>query len=188
MRHRAGLASMAVVGAVAALIVAWSGTDTPDRVAGPTCSTASKTANLNFTLPDLGGADVPLASFRGKVVYLNFWATWCGPCRLETPVLVDLHRQYQPRGFEVVGIVVDDDFPRAKPFADEFRMPYTILDGTSDRQLEREYSPVPLPKSFLLARDGSICSEHIGVPRPRGNESVVDSIRRVLEAEIKALL
>jgi thiol-disulfide isomerase/thioredoxin len=177
---------LAVTAAVA--LVACGRSAPSNAGAGPTCSTAGTPANLGFTLRDLNGTDVALASFKGKVVFLNFWATWCGPCKAEIPVLVDLHRQYQPQGFEVVGIVVDDDFALARPFTSQHKMIYPVLDGTERRDLEAVYKPVPLPKSFLIARDGSICAEHIGIPRPRDNESLADGIRRVLEAEIKPLL
>jgi len=187
MRHRT--ARWSVVPAVLAVaLVACGRPSAPGIASGPTCSTTAKPANLRFTLQDLNGAAIQLTSFKGKVVFLNFWATWCGPCKAEIPVLVDLHRQYQPQGFEVVGIVVDDDFSRAKPFADKYRMNYTVLDGTERPDIEKAYQPVPLPKSFLIARDGSICTEHIGIPRPRENESLTEGIRRVLEAEIRPLL
>ena len=187
MGRQSQLARNLLIATLGALLVA-CGTPSPNTAAGPTCSTTGKPANLNFTLRDLNGVNVALTAFKGKVIFLNFWATWCGPCKAEIPVLVDLHRQYQPQGFEVVGIVVDDDFSRARPFASQHRMTYTVLDGTERRDLEAVYQPAPLPKSFLIARDGSICAEHIGIPQPRDNESLTDGIRRVLEGEIKPLL
>jgi thiol-disulfide isomerase/thioredoxin len=174
--------------ALAVLLAACGRPSGPQVANGPGCSPTGKRANLAFTLRDLNGASVRLASFTGKVVFLNFWATWCGPCKAEIPVLVDLHRQYQPQGFEVVGVAVSDDFAYVKPFVDTFKINYTVLDGTARGDLETVFQFPPLPKSFLLARDGSICAEHVGIPRPRENESLTDGIRRVLEAEVRSLL
>jgi thiol-disulfide isomerase/thioredoxin len=161
-----------------------------NRAAEPlACPANAEPANFNFTLKDVNGTDVQLERFKGKVVFLNFWATWCVPCQAEIPILVDLYEQYQPQGFEVIGAVVLDEFSRVKPYADQAKMTYTIVDATKRTDFEEAFGPLPgLPTSFMIARDGSICTTHIGLPRPDKGERLQDRIRRTFEAEIKALL
>src|SRR6187549_1554121 len=84
---------------------------------------AGKPAPLNFTLKDMNGIDVKLASFKGKVIVLNFWATWCGPCRVEIPYLIELQRQYG-EDLVVLGVSVDDPAEKLKPYAVEMKINY----------------------------------------------------------------
>ena len=144
---------------------------------------------MSFTLKGLNGDNIRLADYKGKIVFLNFWATWCVPCKAEIPVLIELQDRYKADGLEVVGVVTLDDFANAAPFAAEHKMNYTIVDGTTRQDVEEAYGPLPgLPSSFVIARNGSVCYEHVGVPRPEPNEKLHDAIRRVFEAEIKSLL
>ncbi len=171
----------------AALVMA-CGRPAPDVSQGPTCAANAGQARLDFTLKDLDGRDVPLSDFKGRVLFLNFWATWCGPCRVEIPALVDLQRRYGPAGLAVVGVVVHDDFALAGPYAASAGINYPVLDGTDRDDLDRAYRPPVLPSSFLIARDGSLCSMHRGIPRPGPGERIEDGIRRTLEAVITPLL
>ena len=160
-----------------------------DAATGAACAVNPKKANLSFTLDDLDGRGVRLADYQGKVIFLNFWATWCVPCQAEIPVLIELQDKYRSAGLEVVGVVALDDFAKAGPYAKEAGMNYAILDGTARQDVADAYGPPPgLPSSFVIARDGSVCFEHVGVPRPRPDEKLPDAIRRTFEAEIKALL
>jgi thiol-disulfide isomerase/thioredoxin len=152
------------------------------------CQPAAPAANLDFTLKDTDGADVQLASYKGKVLFLNFWATWCVPCKVEIPVLVELQERYGKDGFAILGIVVLDDFKNAKPYAEKAKINYPVLDGTNRKDLEEAFNPPVLPSSFVIRRDGTICSEHHGIQPPKDGESLTDAIRRKLEPEIKALL
>jgi len=86
-------------------------------------------APLHFTLKDRNGVDVNLESFKGKVILINFWATWCGPCRVEIPDLMELQDQYR-NDLVVLGIDVLDEFARVQAFADELKVNYPLLDGT----------------------------------------------------------
>jgi thiol-disulfide isomerase/thioredoxin len=158
-------------------------------VAGAGCPVPARRANLDLTLQNPDGANVRLADFRNKVLFVNFWATWCVPCRAEIPVLIELQDRYRSDGLEVLGLVVIDDFANAKPYADKTGINYTVLDATSRKDAEAAFGEVPgLPTSFVLTRDGTVCFEHVGVPKPRPGEALSDAIRRVFEAEIKALL
>src|SRR5262245_37225793 len=102
---------------------------TLEQEAGASCMADAKPAKLDFTMKDLDGKDVSLSSFKGKVILLNFWATWCGPCKAEIPGFVDLQKQYGKDGFVVIGYSVDDEAPKARAFADEYQMNYPILLG-----------------------------------------------------------
>jgi peroxiredoxin len=117
----------------------------------------------NFTLKDASGASVELSSYRGKVVLLNFWATWCGPCELEIPWFVEFEQQYRSKGFEVVGVSMDDDgWPAVKPFIAAKKINYRILLG--DDSVTQLYGGVDaLPTSFMIDRNGRIAAVHVGL-------------------------
>jgi peroxiredoxin len=129
---------------------------------GPACA-AKGAANLNFTLKDANGADVKLTDYKGKVVLLNFWATWCGPCKLEIPEFVEAYARYRDQGFVILGVLSEDDPSpeELKTFMTEFNMNYPIF---------REHPPLAqangelwaLPTSFMIDRQGAICSKHMG--------------------------
>ena len=162
----------------------------PGTPAASACPADAKKANLDFTLKDVDGRAVRLADYRGKVLLLDFWATWCGPCKIEIPGFVGLYDQYKSRGFEVVGVVVLDQFAKAGPFGKAFKMNYPIVDGNDRQDLEDAFGPIfALPTSLLIARDGRICSKHVGLPsRPPSDRPVDEAVRDFFETEIKALL
>jgi thiol-disulfide isomerase/thioredoxin len=142
------------------------------------CMADAKPANLNFTMKDLDGKDVSLASFKGKVMLLNFWATWCGPCKAEIPGFVELQAQYGKDGLVVVGYSVDDDAPKARAFANEYKMNYPVLLGLGREDVQEAYGPIwGIPASFIISRDGRVCQKHLGI-----------APKAVFEKEIKALL
>jgi thiol-disulfide isomerase/thioredoxin len=141
------------------------------------CMANAKPANMDFVLPDLDGNQVPLSSFKGKVVLLNFWATWCGPCKAEVPIFVELQAQYRD-DLVVVGFSVDDPADKARAFADEFKINYPVLLGLGHDEVQEAYGPIwGIPTSFLISRDGMVCKKHMGI-----------APKAVFEREIKALL
>jgi thiol-disulfide isomerase/thioredoxin len=163
----------------------------PKTAAGAACAADAKPANLDFTLKDVDGKDVRLADYKGKVVLLDFWATWCVPCKIEIPIFIDLYNRYKGQGFEVVSIVLLDRFPNAKPYAAKMQMNYPVLDGDPQQdKIDDAYGPLfGLPMSFLIGRDGRLCQKHIGLPGMQGTkEPDAKTVAQIFETEVKALL
>jgi peroxiredoxin len=146
----------------------------PDAATCP----VSTAANLDFTIKDMNGADVRLADYRGKVILLNYWATWCGPCKVEIPDLVALQDEYRDEGFVVLGVSQDDDPETLREFAKAYKMNYPVLVGKDRPDVVDAQGPVwGLPTTFVIGRDGTICRKHLG---PATKED--------FEREIKPLL
>ena len=108
-------------------------------MAPATCPANAKKANLDFTVTDMNGASVKLSSFKGKVILLDFWATWCPPCKAEIPGFVELQEAYRDKGLQVVGVSVDDTPDKLKPFASEYKMNYPVLVGLERDDLQDAY-------------------------------------------------
>ncbi len=128
-----------------------------------------------FTLADLNGKSVSLSDFHGKVVVLDFWATWCPPCRREIPDFIDLQKEYGPRGVQIVGIALDEP-EKVQAFARQNGMNYPVLLGSDD--VSMKYGGIEgIPTTFIIDKSGKIVNRFEGF-RPR----------EVFEAEIKQLL
>ncbi|MDH3272000.1 MAG: TlpA family protein disulfide reductase [Gemmatimonadota bacterium] len=112
---------------------------------------------IEYPAVTLAGDTVTLASLRGEVVLLNLWATWCVPCRTETPYLQDLYEEYGPRGFQIVGISLDtgDASNQVEAFVEEYGVTYTILHDPQMRGMEL-YQVPGLPATFMIDREGVI--------------------------------
>lgn len=144
---------------------------------GGACMANAKPANLDFKIKDLDGKQVELSSFKGKVILLNFWATWCGPCKAEIPGFVELQAKYRDQ-LTVVGYSVDDDAPKARAFAQEYKMNYPILLGEGREDVQDAFGPIwGIPASFLISKDGRVCKKHLGI-----------APKSVFEKEITALI
>ncbi len=134
-----------------------------------------------FSLRTVEGKKLSLSDYRGKAVLINFWATWCAPCKIEMPWLVALHSQYAPQGFEILGVSEDDaDTPRAKlaKFGQEQGLNYPLLVG--DDAVSRKYGGVEfLPTSYFVGRDGKIVAETAGLV---SKDEVEASIKKALAA------
>ena len=136
-----------------------------------------RTPAPDFTLEDASGVPVRLSQFRGKVVLLNFWATWCVPCRTETPWFVEFHETYKGRGLAVLGVSLDDDGWKAvKPYIDKMKVDYPVMVGSRD--VAARYGGLSsLPVTLIIDKAGRIAVTHVGLC-PKGE----------YEAAINALL
>jgi len=163
------LGSSVLLGAVLAAVLAGCGRSAPPQ--------AKVTSAPDFTLKDVDGKDFRLADTKGMVRLVDFWATWCAPCREEIPMFKDLHAAYGAKGFVLVGIAMDDEgLPIVKPFVDQYKLPYVTLIG-NEAVAESFGGLVGFPSAFLLDRDGRIVDTWVGaVPRA------------VLEKRIQSLL
>ena len=132
----------------------------------------------DFSLVALDGKTMRLSDFRGKAVLLNFWATWCGPCKIEMPWLVDLQKQYGAQGLQIVGVAMDDASKEdIAKFASDMGVNYPILIGKE--AVGNDYGGVPaLPETFVIARDGKIVDKIIGI---RGKAEFEDVIKKALD-------
>jgi thiol-disulfide isomerase/thioredoxin len=134
----------------------------------------------NFTLETLDGKNMSLSDLKGKAVLVNFWATWCGPCKIETPWLVELQNQYGAQGLQVVGVAMDDSGKdEIAKFAKDMGMNYPVLIGKE--AVGDAYGGVPaLPESFFVGRDGKIVDKIVGL---RDRSDIEDSIKKALSTQ-----
>jgi peroxiredoxin len=130
-----------------------------------------------FTLQSLDGKTVHLSDFRGKGVLLNFWATWCQPCKIEMPWFAELQNRYGPQGLQIVGVAMDDASPEdIGKFAKELGVNYPILVGKEE--VGDAYGGVQfLPETFFLARDGKIVDKVFGL---KSKSEFEDTIKKIL--------
>jgi len=134
-----------------------------------------------FELPRVGGgAPVSLASLRGKVVLLNFWATWCKPCEDELPAMERLNRALAGSDFELVGVSVDADAAPVEQFRDRLGLGFTLLLD-ADQRVARTYETFRYPETLLIGRDGVILERYVG-SKEWDSPSYVENIRRVIAA------
>jgi thiol-disulfide isomerase/thioredoxin len=152
------------------------------RRSGPVFASHLTTSSLapDFTLESLDGKTMKLSDFRGKAVLLNFWATWCGPCKIEMPWFVELQNQYAAQGFQIVGVAMDDASKEdIGKFAKDMGVNYPILIGKES--VGDQYGGVPaLPESFLIGRDGKIVDKIIGL---RGKAEIEDAIKKAINTQ-----
>jgi peroxiredoxin len=130
----------------------------------------------NFSLKDVDGRAVQLSDFRGKVVLLNFWATWCGPCKIEIPWFVEFERKHRGEGFAVIGISMDDDgWNSVKPFMADAGINYRVLMGNdSIAQLYGGVDSIPI--TFVIDRAGRIAATHVGLVSKKDYERDLEQV------------
>ena len=137
----------------------------------------------NFTLRDENGAAVSLADYKGKVVLLNFWATWCGPCQIEIPWFEQFEQQYKSQGFAVLGVSMDDDgWQAVKPFVVTHKVNYRILLGNDS--IGQLYGGLDaLPTSFIIDREGRLAYTHVGLA---GKNEYLSEIQSLLASKAQS--
>lgn len=129
-----------------------------------------------FALKDANGASVKLADYQGKVVLLNFWATWCGPCKIEIPWFIDFEQRYKDRGFAVLGIAMDEEgWEIVKPYITEKKVNYRVVIG-NDTTANLYGGVESLPTSFILDREGRIAKVHIGLVSKKEYENDITAL------------
>ena len=163
--------------AACALVVALCSCS-PSSTSAASKSSKERKPAPEFTLRDANGTFVKLSDYRGKVVLLNFWATWCGPCALEIPWFIEFEQEYKAKGFEVVGISMDDDgWEAVKPYVSEHKLNYRVLLG--DDSVSQLYGGVEaLPTTFIIDRDGKVAFVHVGLA---GKDEYLGEIQSLLD-------
>jgi peroxiredoxin len=174
------IAAGAAACAIALLVVPWMLRSDAAPGAAGTAAAPSKVegraANLDLTLQDMNGNAVRLADYKGQVIVLNVWATWCGPCQVEIPELVEAYTKYRDQGVVVLGVSLDDTAEMLREYAPTKAMNYPLLLWQDE--FDEAYGPIfGVPITFFIGRDATISRRHFG---PVSKEQ--------LEREIKALL
>jgi peroxiredoxin len=132
----------------------------------------------DFALKSSTGENLRLSEYRGDVVMINFWATWCGPCRQEMPLLDELYNRYQRVGFNLLGVNIDDDSRRAMRMAEELGIDFPVLFDAS-KEVSRLYEVEAMPVTVLVDREGTVRYVHHGY-KPGYEDKYLDQIRSLL--------
>ena len=151
----------AVLACTAALIL--TAACSSEKVRAAVKAEKERTVAADFTLKDVNGRTVRLSEYRGKVVLLNFWATWCGPCKIEIPWFMQFEQEMKDRGFAVLGVAMDDDgWEAVKPYIEQHKINYRVVLGNDS--VADQYGGVDaLPTTFLIDREGRIAAKHQGL-------------------------
>ncbi len=132
----------------------------------------------NFTLKSLGGKNLKLSEMTGNVVLINFWASWCGPCREEMPLLNDLHKKYEPLGFTVLGVNVEEDARNARGFLKNFPVDFPVLLDNKN-QVSKKYNVIAMPTTVVVDRDGNMRFLHKGY-KPGDEEKYRKMVKKLV--------
>lgn len=165
-------------GLLAVVVVGCS--SSPTQVWTPVKAAKDRKAAPEFALTDVKGATVKLSDYKGRVVLLNFWATWCWPCKIEIPWFIEFEKMYKDRGLAVLGISMDEDgWQAVKPFIEEKKVNFGVVLG--DDQVAQLYGGVDsLPTTFLIDHEGRIASVHVGLESKSAYEN---EILQLLESD-----
>ncbi|OGW20583.1 MAG: thiol-disulfide oxidoreductase [Nitrospinae bacterium RIFCSPLOWO2_12_FULL_47_7] len=132
-----------------------------------------------FQMPSLSGGTVNLSEYRGKVVFINFWATWCATCKVEMPSMEKLYQRFKNRGFEMLTISVDKDRSLIEPFMKEYNLSFPVLLDPDSQVAKRKYKTTGVPETFILNRDGIIVHKAIG-PRDWATEETLSAFEELI--------
>jgi peroxiredoxin len=159
--------------ALAAGLLAWILTRHPS---GAHNNSSALRPAPDFAVTDLSGRNFRLSDYRGKVVVLDFWATWCDPCKQEIPYFIALQNRYGAQGLQVLGVSMDDDEPPVRQFQQQFKMNYPVALGNP--KLADQYGGIlGLPITFVIDRSGQVAARHVGATEPS-----------IIEGEVRKLL
>jgi len=132
----------------------------------------------NFTLKDATGSNLRLSELRGNVVLINFWASWCGPCRQEMPLLDELYTQYKPLGFTILGVNVEEDSAQAKDLLKKIPVSFPVLFD-NENKVSKLYKVVAMPSTVIVDRDGNMRYVHLGY-QPGYEQRYQDQVRELV--------
>jgi thiol-disulfide isomerase/thioredoxin len=161
-QRRRFLLGSAAIGAVALAAGIYTGLS--NRPGNTSLRGESAATLLQLTLPDVDGKQETLSQWQGKVLVVNFWATWCAPCREEMPEFVNFQKEFGSKGLQFVGIAVDEG-PKVRQFADELKLNYpALIGGYGAMELSRTlgYKVMALPFTVIVGRDGKIAHTQLG--------------------------
>ena len=132
----------------------------------------------NFSLKTYDGKVIELSTLKGKVVLVNFWATWCPPCRAEIPDFIKVYTAYKSKGLEIIGIALDEEgWTKVKPFIERNKMNYPVVLG--DAKVVRDYgSPEGIPTTFFIDKNGNVVDQQVGMLR---KEMLEQRIHKLLQ-------
>ncbi|MDZ7644188.1 MAG: TlpA disulfide reductase family protein [Woeseiaceae bacterium] len=144
------------------------------------CASSALTGQTapDFALRSASGDNMRLSEYRGDVVMINFWATWCGPCRQEMPLLDDLYSRYERVGFKLLGVNIDDDSRRAMEMVEELGVNFPVLFDES-KDVSRLYQVEAMPVTVLVDRSGTVRHVHHGY-KPGYEQKYLTQIRSLL--------
>lgn len=127
----------------------------------------------DFSLKTSSGKTIVLSKLKGKTVVVNFWATWCGPCRAEIPGFMEVYEKYKSKGLEIVGISLDEGgWSDVGPFVKQLNIPYPVVLGNS--KVAEQYGNIDaIPTTFIVDKDGHIVSRHIGYMKKEDFETTI---------------
>lgn len=143
-------------------------------ISSPICARENHPAAPAISVADTSGHQLDLSSYRGKVVVLNFWVTWCEPCRAEIPELIELQNRFLDRGLAVIGIALEDDLTSVQATCQKLNVNYSVALG--DKKLSAFFGGVGFPTTFVIGRDGRIYSKHVGATNLRVFQDEVEQL------------
>lgn len=133
-----------------------------------------------FELPTLNGGKISLADYRGKVVFINFWATWCATCKVEMPSMQKVYDKFKDRGFEMLTISVDKDQKLIQPFMEEYNLTFPVLLDPDEEIAKQVYKTTGVPETFIVSKSGVIVHKAIG-PRDWATEDAMAAFQQLVE-------
>jgi peroxiredoxin len=148
-------------------------------LAAPAAQASAPAAATDFTLPARDGGTVSLSDLRGQVVMINFWATWCGPCRQEMPLLQQLYGKYEPLGFTLLGVNVEPDSAPAQDWLKKVSVTFPILFDR-DNKVSAQFGVEAMPSTVLIDREGNVRHVHRGY-KPGDESTYADLVRGLVK-------
>ena len=162
--------------------MAGSSNEQPGVNVSPESTVAAGKLAANFTLKDLNGNPISLASLRGKIVFLNIWATWCAPCREEMPSIESLYNAFKAnKDFVVLAVSQDTDGGSVRPFVQRNHLQFTVLLDPRNEVGER-YDVSGIPETFIIGRDGRIVAHHVG-PYDWANGDIREALQELIKSK-----